>query len=87
MPVYTSHMSERAKLFRNGGSQAVRLPKSCRFPDDQDEVIVHRVGKQVVLEPADEWPKEFLKCLGAWKEDIPRPRTNEISKKKNPFGS
>ena len=78
-------MSERAKLFRNGGSQAVRLPKSCRFRDDQDEVIVRRVGKQVVLEPADEWSEEFLRCLGAWKEEITRPRGEAIGKKKNPF--
>ena len=78
-------MSERAKLFRNGGSQAVRLPKSCRFRDDQDEVIVRRVGNQVVLEPADEWPEAFLRCLGAWQDDIPRPKAGAISKKKNPF--
>ena len=78
-------MSERAKIFRNGGSQAVRLPKSCRFRDDQDEVIVRRVGKQVVLEPADEWSDEFLRCLGAWKETIPRPATRPIGRKKNPF--
>jgi virulence-associated protein VagC len=45
-------MSERAKIFQNGGSQAVRLPKSCRFGDDQEEVIVRRVGNQVILEPA-----------------------------------
>ena len=78
-------MSERAKLFRNGGSQAVRLPKSCRFRDDQDEVIVRRVGKQVVLEPADEWPEDFLRCLGAWQDNIPRPKAGAISRKKNPF--
>jgi len=78
-------MSERAKLFRNGGSQAVRLPKSCRFRDDQDEVIVRRVGKQVVLEPADEWPEDFLRCLGAWQDEIPRPKAGAINRKKNPF--
>ena len=78
-------MSERAKLFRNGGSQAVRLRKSFRFADDQDEVIVRRVGKQVVLEPADEWSEEFLKCLGAWQDDIPKPRGEAIGKKKNPL--
>lgn len=78
-------MSERAKIFRNGGSQAVRLPKSCRFPDDQDEVIVRRVGKQVVLGPADEWSQEFLVCLGAWKEDIPRPAARAVGSRKDPF--
>jgi antitoxin VapB len=38
-----------AKLFKNGGSQAVRLPSDCRFEGDQ--VRVRRVGKSVVIEP------------------------------------
>jgi len=38
--MYTLTMAERAKIFQNGGSQAVRLPKSCRFNDGLDEVIV-----------------------------------------------
>jgi antitoxin VapB len=79
-------MAERAKIFRNGGSQAVRLPKSCRFADDQQEVLARRVGRQVILEPADEWSEEFLRCLGAWKEDIPRPPSRPVSRKRNPFG-
>lgn len=78
-------MSERAKIFQNGGSQAVRLPKSCRFDDGQDEVIVRRVGRQVILEPADEWPQAFLDCLGAWSEDIPRPTARVLGAKRNPF--
>ncbi len=78
-------MGQRAKIFRNGGSQAVRLPKSCRFSDDQDEVIVRRVGKQVILEPNDEWSPEFLACLGAWNEDIPRPSKRRVGSRTNPF--
>ena len=75
----------RGKIFTNGGSQAVRLPKSCRFPDDQREVVVRRVGRKVILEPADEWPPEFLEALGAWKEEIERPPSRPISQKKDPF--
>jgi antitoxin VapB len=78
-------VAERAKIFRNGGSQAVRLPKSCRFDDGQDEVIVRRVGKKVILEPADVWPEDFLECLGAWKDDVPRPPQKTVGSKKNPF--
>jgi antitoxin VapB len=83
--IYTLTMAERAKIFQNGGSQAVRLPKSCRFDDGQEEVIVRRVGKKVILEPADTWSEEFLECLGAWREDIPRPAQRPIGGKKNPF--
>ena len=78
-------MAQRAKLFQNGGSQAVRLPKACRFDNGQQEVIVHRVGRQVILEPVDAWPDDFLRCLGAWGEDIPRPRSRPIAARRNPF--
>jgi antitoxin VapB len=38
-----------AKLFRNGGSQAVRLPREFRFEGSQ--VRVRRVAEGVLLEP------------------------------------
>ena len=45
---------ESAKIFTNGGSQAVRLPKSCLFEDP--EVLVHRIGDVVLLMPKkDPW--------------------------------
>ena len=78
-------MSGRAKIFHNGGSQAIRLPKSCRFPDGLREVVARRVGRKVVLEPADEWTPQFLATLGAWNEDIERPKPTPISKKRDPF--
>ncbi|MGF1539571.1 MAG: antitoxin, partial [Pleurocapsa sp.] len=45
---------ETAKLFQNGQSQAVRLPKKYRFAGDK--VIIKRIGKAVVLLPCqDSW--------------------------------
>ncbi len=79
-------MSERARIFMNGGSQAVRLPKGCRFPVNQRELVARREGKRVVLEPADEWSKAFLGCLGGWDNDLPRPQQEPIGKLRNPFG-
>ena len=76
---------KRAKIFHNGGSQAVRRPKSVRFPDDQREVVVRRIGRRVILEPADEWSSEFREALGAWKEKIERPRSRPVSKRKDPL--
>lgn len=73
----------RAKLFRNGGSQAVRLPRDFRFHGD--EVLVHREGRKVVLEPTDEWPADFLATLGAWSEPIERPKAEPLAKVRNPF--
>jgi antitoxin VapB len=78
-------MSSRAKLFQNGGSQAVRLPRSCRFPEDQDEVVVRREGRKVILEPVDEWPEAFERCLGAWAEPIERPKSPRLRDLEDPF--
>jgi antitoxin VapB len=45
---------QTAKLFKNGGSQAVRLPKEFRF--EGEHVYIKRVGNTVVLIPShDNW--------------------------------
>lgn len=38
-----------ARIFNNGNSQAVRLPKEFRF--DEDEVVIKKLGDMVVLLP------------------------------------
>ena len=38
-----------AKVFMNGRSQAVRLPKDCRF--NCNEVYVHKLGEGVFITP------------------------------------
>ena len=52
----------RAKLFWNGRSQAVRLPKAFRF--DGDEVEIRSEGEEVVLTPV---PRERFPD-GYWEE-------------------
>ena len=59
---------EVAKIFSNGGSQAVRLPKTCRF--DEDEVLVNRIGNIVILMPkSDPW-KSMLDSLDLFTDDF-----------------
>ena len=41
--------TKTAKLFRNGRSQAVRLPREFRF--EGNEVRVRQIGDAVLLEP------------------------------------
>jgi antitoxin VapB len=49
--IYSERLTvKRAKLFRNGQSQAVRLPKEFRF--EGDFVYVKKSGNAVVLLPA-----------------------------------
>ena len=59
-------MTTTAKLFRNGRSQAVRLPREYRF--EGDRVRVRRAGRGVLVEPmftdVEAWFAE-LDCLAA----------------------
>jgi antitoxin VapB len=58
-------MADRAKLFKTGGSQAVRLPKGYRF-QGQTEVLIKREGDRVVLEAARKaFSRRFLKLAGS----------------------
>jgi antitoxin VapB len=77
-------VTQRAKLFQNGGSQAVRLPQSCRFPEGATEVVIRRDGNRIILEPVDEWSDDFRDLIGAWTEEIPRPAPGK-GPKRDPF--
>jgi antitoxin VapB len=50
-----------AKLFQNGRSQAVRLPREFRF--EGDRVRIRRVGQGVLLEPIIQDTKEWFRKL------------------------
>ena len=52
-------MESIAKVFQNGRSQAVRLPKAFRFKGS--EVKISKKGEKVILEPIERsgWPKGF----------------------------
>jgi antitoxin VapB len=50
-----------AKLFQNGRSQAVRLPREFRF--EGDRVRIRRVAQGVLLEPLIQNPQEWFHRL------------------------
>lgn len=66
-----------AKLFRNGDSQAVRLPKEFRF--EGTEVLIQRVGDAVVLLPTTHSWKTLTDSLGKFPADFmaDRPQPTE----------
>lgn len=59
---------ETAKIFENGRSQAVRLPKKFRFTDD--EVYIQQMGNAVLLVPKDEIWQTFLDGLNDFTADF-----------------
>lgn len=56
-----------AKIFMNGRSQAVRLPKEFRF--DCDEVYVRKQGEGIVISPKKSSWDDFFNQNSAFGED------------------
>ena len=59
-----------AKLFQNGHSQAVRLPKAFRLPGT--EVYIKKVGSAIVLLPIDHPWDTLYDNLPHFSEDFMR---------------
>jgi virulence-associated protein VagC len=58
-------MKKLVKIFKTGGSQAIRLPREFRF-DETAEVWIHREGDRVILEAKREgWSDDFLSLAGS----------------------
>ncbi|HAE17425.1 MAG TPA: AbrB/MazE/SpoVT family DNA-binding domain-containing protein [Erysipelotrichaceae bacterium] len=69
-------MTETAKIFINGGSQAVRLPKTCRF--DGNEVLVNRIGNIVILMPKDDPWSAMMSSLSMFTDDFMKEEIEDL---------
>ena len=65
-------MPATAKIFQNGSSQAIRLPKEFRF--DADEVCLKRIGSAVLLYPKDAAWELMAGSIGRADADFMRDR-------------
>jgi len=59
---------QTARLFANGRSQAVRLPKECQF--EGENVYIQKVGDAVILFPVDKEWEVFLHGLNSFSDDF-----------------
>ena len=66
---------ETAKLFQNGSSQAVRLPKAFRIPGN--EVKIFKNGNQVILEPIETTWDSLFDSLSEFPEDFMKDGRNQ----------
>ena len=57
-----------AKVFQNGRSQAIRLPKECRF--SSDEVMVNKIGDIVLLLPKQSKWNSFMRAIDMFSDDF-----------------
>ncbi len=72
-----------AKLFQNGHSQAVRLPKEFRFAGDC--VYIRKMGEGVLLLPASDPWREMYEAAKRLAEDFPEERDQGFDSPRESF--
>ncbi|RHX83549.1 type II toxin-antitoxin system antitoxin VapB [Leptospira stimsonii] len=58
----------KAKIFKNGDSQAIRLPKDYRFKGK--EVYIRKDGDNVILTPIDDAVDRFWNTINNFPDDL-----------------
>jgi antitoxin VapB len=83
--VYTKAVKIIAKLFRNGRSQAVRLPKEFRF--EGDAVRIRKVPQGVLLEPLVTDTKKWFEKLDSFASEpfMPEGREQPAAQERETF--
>ncbi len=62
------YIMQTAKVFKNGNSQAVRLPKEYQFKGE--DVFIQKHGDAVILIPKDKVWETFLNGLNSFSDDF-----------------
>lgn len=76
-------MSKKAKLFKNGGSQAVRLPAEYRI--EGDEVQIEKIGNTLVLRPVKHSWGDFFADPNTAPDDFMQDRDDEPPQERELF--
>ena len=74
---------KKAKLFQNGQSQAVRLPREFRFQGH--EVYINRIGNSTILTPVDDPWGDWEKSLNQFTDDFMGDRAQPNLDKRDPL--
>jgi antitoxin VapB len=77
-------MTQTAKLFTTGRSQAVRLPKAFRF--EGKEVFIRKEGNRVILSEKPESWDDFFASPARVTEDFMAERVDLSPQKRELFG-
>jgi antitoxin VapB len=67
---------QTAKIFINGRSQAVRLPKEFRLPGN--DVFIKKIGNIVILIPKDAPWSSMEKSLDQFTDDFLENRNQQV---------
>jgi antitoxin VapB len=76
-------MYQTAKIFTNGQSQAVRLPKAFRF--NTKEVFIQQLGDNIILSAKKPTWQTFFQQNSVFDDDFLAERNNDAPQEREPF--
>ena len=71
---------DTAKIFQNGKSQAIRLPKEYRF--DGAKVYLKRIGNAVILIPEHDSWQTLVESLDQFSDDFLADRQQPLTQER-----
>ena len=74
---------QTAKIFMNGRSQAVRLPREFRF--EGSEVYIRKQGDNVVISPKKPSWEDFFKQTTAFEQNFMEDREDNLPQERELF--
>lgn len=72
-----------AKIFTNGRSQAIRLPKEYRFKDD--EVYINKIDDIVVIMPKNKKMASLMNSINKFTDDFMNKRNQPAVQERENF--
>ena len=66
----TLKMALRTRVFKNGHSQAVRIPAALRYPSTDIELEIEKVGDELRIRPAKRKLSGLLERFSAFPQDV-----------------
>jgi antitoxin VapB len=60
----------RTRLFKNGNSQAIRIPAELAYPANDAEMEIERIGDELRIRPRRRSLADALACFAAFGDDF-----------------
>jgi antitoxin VapB len=75
----------QTKAFKNGNSQAVRIPAELAYESTDIELEIVRIGDRIIIEPVAQSPGELIRKMKALPDFMAEGRENDEQEERSPL--
>ena len=75
----------QTKAFKNGNSQAVRIPAEIAYDSTDIELEIVRIGDRIIIEPVAQSPGELIRKMKALPEFMAEGRGSDEQEERSPL--